>query len=121
MIYEVGQVAAEAAKNPGIFATGGRILIDGTIIVGMLKIAEALIAKWQRRPGGSKEKLPRPGETDICKKHLELIEGVQETVKLHGEKLAGLGEFRGNTQDSLKRIETKVDDLKDLIIGRERT
>lgn len=121
MIYEAGQVAAEAAKNPGILASGGRILIDGTIIVAMLKLVEAGIAKWQRRPGGSRERLPRPGESDACKKHLELIEDVQETVKAHGEKLAGLGEFRGNTQESLKRIETKVDDLKDLIIGRERT
>jgi len=121
MIYEAGQVAAEAAKNPGIFATGGRILIDGTIIVAMLKLVEALIAKWQRRPGGSKEKLPKPGESDTCKKHLEQIEDLQETVKGQGEKLAALVEFRGNTQESLKRIETKVDDLKDLIIGRERT
>lgn len=121
MILEVGQAAAEAANNPGFLATGGRVLLDGTIVVAILKIVEALIARWQRRPGGSKEKLPKPGEGDTCKKHLEQIEGLQETVKGHGEKLAGLGEFRGNTQDSLKRIETKVDDLKDLIIGRERT
>jgi hypothetical protein len=116
MISAMAQVAAEAAQSPSL----GRILIDGTIIVTMLKIVEAVIAKWQRRPGGSREKLPKPGETDICKKHLEMIEGVQETVKNHGEKLAGLNEFKGNTADSLKRIEGKVDDLKDIIIGRER-
>ncbi len=120
MISAMAQAAAEAAKNPGIFTGAGRVLVDGTIIVALLKLAEALIGKWQRRQGGSKAPQPKPGETETCKDHMAQIKELRGVVQSHGEQLSGLKEFKGNTAESLKRIEAKVDDLKDVIIGRER-
>lgn len=116
----MAQVAAEAAKNPTLIQGAGRILIDGTIIVAMLKLAEAAISKWQRRPGGSKAIPPKPGEGKICEEHLAEIKSIRSTLEEHGRDLAGYKEFKANTAEALHRIESKVDDLKDLIIGRER-
>lgn len=118
------QAAAEAASSPTIFSGAGRVLLDGTIIVAILKIAEALIARYRGGRAKARARLdkleivqpaPKPGESDICKKHLSMIEDVQDQVQEQGRKLAGLDEFRGNTNEWLKRIETKIDDVK---IGR---
>lgn len=123
------QAAVEAAKNPTIFTGAGRVLVDGTIIVAILKIAEAVISRYRGRQARAKARLeklelvtpaPKPGESDTCKKHLEMIEGVQTQVQEQGRKLAGLDEFRGNTNLWLERIDTKIDDLRNLIIGREK-
>ncbi len=129
MIAEISQAVAETAKNPGILSGAGRQLIDGTIIVALLKLFEALISRYKGRQARAKARLeklelvtpaPKPGESDICKDHLDQIKDLRGKVERQGREIAGLAEFRGNTNESLKRIETKVDDLKDLIIGRER-
>lgn len=129
MIAELGQAVAETAKNPTIFTGAGRVLLDGTIIVTLLKIAEAMIGRYKGRQARAKARLeklelvtpaPKPGESDTCKDHLSQIKELRGKIDGQGREIAGLVEFKTNAGESLKRIETKVDDLKDLIIGRER-
>lgn len=107
MIYEAGQVAAEAAKSGSILS--GQFILDGAFLIALLKIVEAGIrwatnkVKARSEPAPSvvpavlpaNGKGPKPGESDTCREH--------------GENIATLLEFKKSAEASLTRIETKVD------------
>ena len=76
----------------------GTFLIDGVLLITGFKLVEesikAIVRSRDKRNG---RKSPRPGEADICRQH--------------GETLSGLMEFKKNAENSLQRIESKVDRL----------
>ena len=76
----------------------GTFLIDGVLLITGFKLVEesikAVVKSINRRNG---RKNPLPGEADICRQH--------------GETLSALVEFKKNAENSLQRIESKVDRL----------
>jgi hypothetical protein len=92
----VAQAAVEAAKTGGGFFAGtGTFVLDGAILIAILKIVEAGINKIRHRGNG--KKMPCPGEAQTCRDH--------------GESIAALMEFKESADGSLKRIEGKVDQI----------
>lgn len=122
----MAQAAAEAAKAPGIFS--GQFVVNTAMVIAALKVVEAGFNAWKRKRARTEAQRlelvsppPKPGESETCKDHLEQIKELKGKVEDQGHKLAGLAEFKANTAAGMVRIERKIDDLKDLIIGKERT
>ena len=125
MISALGQAAAEAARSGSM--VWWKYLVDGGILIAALKTFEAIASAIKRRRssrgpsnGSSRPSPPKPGEADVCKEHLGQIKEIRTKVDENAKALSAYMEFRGNTAQRLERIEEKVDDLKDIIIGRER-
>jgi hypothetical protein len=103
MIAEIVQAAADAAKTSSYVT--GRFVIDGALLIGTLKVVEAIIGKIRtRRNGGSVqakieelEKNPKSGEGEKCREH--------------GEAISALEESKKNTYGWLARIDGKIDRL----------
>lgn len=94
MIAAAVAQAAEAVKTGGGFLSGtGTFVIDGALLITVLKVVEAIIGKIKNRGNGKKP--PCPGEAETCRQH--------------GESIASLSAFRETTDASLIRIESKVD------------
>ena len=115
-ILSLFQGAVEVAKAPSFLSGTGRVIVDGTVVVTLLKIAEALISRWKTRKARAQSMTllqpdPKPGESETCKDHLEQIKDLHEKVAGHGEKIEKLLEFRDRAVTSLERIEGKVDRL----------
>ena len=76
----------------------GTFLIDGVLLITGFKLAEegikAVVKTIAKRNGKAK---PEPGQGEICRQH--------------GEAIASLMEFKKNAENSLERIESKVDRL----------
>lgn len=114
LLHAAGQ-AVEAVKQPGFGAETLRTLFDGTIIVAILKLTEAWITRRKKRTAVP---LPRPGEAEACKRHLADLGEVKDKVERHGEDIARYQEFRDRAIEGIRRVETKVDEVKTILIER---
>jgi hypothetical protein len=103
MITEIIQTTADAVKTSSYVT--GQFVIDGALLIGTLKVIEAIIGKIRtRRNGGSVqakieelEKNPKSGEGETCREH--------------GEAISALEESKKNTYGWLARIDGKIDRL----------
>ncbi len=76
----------------------GTFLVDGALLIAGFKVVEeALKAAIKARNKRNGKSGPKPGEGEVCREH--------------GEAIAALIEFKKNAENSLARIETKVDRL----------
>ena len=98
MLAEAGQLASQAASS-GAYITG-TFVIDGAILLAVLKAVEFGISKIKPRNGGGKY-VPRPGESEVCRLRGERItkaetkvEGIEGTLK----------RYEGYFQDILRRL-----------------
>ena len=85
------------AGTTGSYVTG-TFLVDGALLIAGFKLVEEVIKaglkSLNKRNGKSR---PEPGQGEVCREH--------------GEAIAALIEFKKNAENSLARIETKVDRL----------
>lgn len=88
-MMNIAQAAADVAKSSSYVT--GQFVIDGVLLIAELKVVELFIGKVRNRGG----KELKPGESETCREH--------------GEVIASLVEFRGSAGKSLERIEGKVD------------
>lgn len=96
MIAELSQ-AAQAAEHSGIT---GAFLLDGAILIAALKLVETGISKIRsKRPVSITG--PKAGESPTC--------------RIHGEDISALKQFQDGCENSLMRIEGKVD----MLLGRK--
>lgn len=94
MLIEMGQVAAEAAKQGSITFVIPTAFLSSVTTLLLYKGVPFLLNAMR---GKTRNGHIKPGDGETCKKH--------------GEKIAGLVSDQENTDVSLKRIESKVDDL----------
>lgn len=94
MLLEAVQAASHAAAG-GAYITG-TFVVDGAILLAVLKAVEFGIGKIKPRNGNGK-RMPQPGAGETC--------------RVHGNDISALNEFKTNAGESLKRIEGKVDRL----------
>ena len=94
MLLEAAQAASQAMGG-GAYITG-TFVVDGAILLAVLKAVEFGISKIKPRNGNGKH-VPQAGESKTC--------------RVHESDISTLKEFKTNAVESLSRIEGKVDRL----------
>ncbi len=97
------QLAQEAAKQPGVVLAIPTGVISSIVTVAIIKGSDLVLRRMQGKKNGGPAP-PKPGEGKMCGDHATAIEE-------HGQAIAGQAEAQKHNENSLKRIEEKVDGL----------